>query len=74
MGHSGRRATAPPGSAWSSPLLLNYIGQGALVGEPGGRSTPVLRLAPDWALYPMVVLASAATVIASQAVISGLSL
>jgi KUP system potassium uptake protein len=53
-------------------LLLNYFGQGALVLEvPGALAAPFYRLFPAWALYPMVVLATVATVIASQALISG---
>ena len=53
-------------------LLLNYFGQGALlIRDPGAVVNPFYLLAPPWALYPMVVLATWATVIASQAVISG---
>src|SRR5262249_34850263 len=53
-------------------LLLNYFGQGALlVTDPAASFNPFYRLAPEWALYPLVVLATAATVIASQAIISG---
>ena len=53
-------------------LLLNYFGQGALLlRDPGAADNPFYRLAPEWALYPLVVLAAMATVIASQAVISG---
>ena len=53
-------------------LLLNYFGQGALLlRDPGAADNPFYRLAPDWALYPLVILAAMATVIASQAVISG---
>jgi len=53
-------------------LLLNYFGQGALLlANPEAIQNPFYRLVPDWALLPMVVLASIATVIASQAVISG---
>jgi KUP system potassium uptake protein len=53
-------------------LLLNYFGQGALLlANPGAAANPFYLLAPAWALYPMVVLATWATVIASQAVISG---
>ena len=73
MGHFGRR---PIRTAWLSfvfpALLLNYFGQGALLlKSPSALDNPFYRLGPDWALYPMVVLAAAATVIASQAVISG---
>jgi KUP system potassium uptake protein len=53
-------------------LLLNYFGQGALLlHDPARVAQPFYQLAPHWALYPLVVLATAATVIASQAVISG---
>lgn len=53
-------------------LLLNYFGQGALLlRSPESAANPFYHLAPEWALYPMVILAAAATVIASQAVISG---
>jgi KUP system potassium uptake protein len=77
MGHFGRR---PIRLAWFflvlPALLLNYFGQGALlVNHPDAAENPfyqlLRRLAPDWVLYPMVVLATAATIIASQAVISG---
>jgi KUP system potassium uptake protein len=73
MGHFGAQ---PIRTAWLSlvfpALLLNYFGQGALILEtPDALENPFYRLAPDWALYPMVILASAATIIASQAVISG---
>ena len=53
-------------------LLLNYFGQGALLlANPEAIQNPFYRLAPEWAVLPLVVLASVATVIASQAVISG---
>jgi KUP system potassium uptake protein len=73
MGHFGRR---PIGLAWLAivlpALLLNYFGQGALLlRTPEALANPFYRLVPTWALYPMVVLATAATIIASQAVISG---
>jgi KUP system potassium uptake protein len=77
MGHFGR---GPIRMAWFTlvlpALLLNYFGQGALlVTHPDAIENPffelVRRLAPDWILYPMVALATAATIIASQAVISG---
>jgi KUP system potassium uptake protein len=73
MGHFGRM---PIRRAWLwfvfPALLLNYFGQGALLlGNPEAVQNPFYRLAPDWAVYPLVILASAATVIASQAVISG---
>ncbi|WP_207458446.1 potassium transporter Kup [Azospirillum sp. SYSU D00513] len=73
MGHFGR---GPIRVAWLylvlPALLLNYFGQGALLlHEPGALENPFYHLAPSWALLPLVVLATAATVIASQAVISG---
>ena len=53
-------------------LLLNYLGQGALVlADPKAIENPFFLLYPEWALLPMVLLATAATVIASQAVITG---
>lgn len=53
-------------------LLLNYFGQGALLlDNPGGTLQPFFHLAPGWALLPLVVLSTAATIIASQAVITG---
>ena len=53
-------------------LLLNYFGQGALLlRDPAAAQNPFYRLVPEWGLYPLVVLATMATVIASQAVISG---
>lgn len=73
MGHFGAR---PIRYAWfyiAMPcLLLNYFGQGALLlREPSAVQNPFFLLMPNWAVGPMVVLATAATVIASQAVISG---
>jgi len=53
-------------------LVLNYLGQGALVlSNPEAAHNPFYRLAPDWALYPLLMLATMAAVIASQALISG---
>jgi KUP system potassium uptake protein len=53
-------------------LVLNYFGQGALIlANPAAADNPFYRLAPDWALIPMVVLAALATIIASQSLISG---
>jgi KUP system potassium uptake protein len=53
-------------------LLINYFGQGALLlRDPAAAHNPFYRMGPDWALYPLVVLATMATIIASQAVISG---
>ena len=73
MGHFGKR---PIQMAWFSMILpalaLNYFGQGALIlRNPTSVLNPFYLLAPDWAMYPMIGLATAATVIASQAVISG---
>lgn len=73
LGHFGRR---PIQAAWLffvlPALLLNYFGQGALVlARPETIENPFYLLYPDWALYPMVALATAATSIASQAVITG---
>ena len=73
MGHFGR---LPVRVAWVGlvfpALTLNYLGQGALLlADPTAVAHPFYGLAPGWALYPLVVLATAATVIASQAVISG---
>src|SRR5262249_59708897 len=53
-------------------LALNYLGQGALViGNPKAIENPFYLMFPDWALVPMVIFATVATVIASQAVITG---
>ncbi|MGE5469342.1 MAG: potassium transporter Kup [Bacteroidota bacterium] len=73
MGHFGR---FPIRLAWfcfvMPALVLNYFGQGALLlADPAAIQSPFFHLAPDWALVPMVGLATVATVIASQAVISG---
>jgi KUP system potassium uptake protein len=73
MGHFGK---GPVRIAWFSlvapALVLNYFGQGALlIVRPEAVKNPFFLLVPEWALYPMVGLATAATVIASQAVISG---
>jgi KUP system potassium uptake protein len=73
MGHFGR---APIRRAWMffvlPALLLNYFGQGALVlNDPAAIKNPFYLLAPDWALVPLLVLATAAAIIASQAVVSG---
>ncbi|MDA8093896.1 MAG: potassium transporter Kup [Betaproteobacteria bacterium] len=73
MGHFGRR---PIRTAWfwyvMPALVVNYFGQGALLlHDPAALRNPFYLLAPAWALYPMVALATLATVIASQAVISG---
>ena len=73
MGHFGK---TPIRVAWFSvvmpALMLNYFGQGALLlASPESVSNPFFNMAPDWALIPLVILATAATVIASQALISG---
>lgn len=73
MGHFGRR---PIRLAWYTlvlpALMLNYLGQGALLIEnPAAAENPFYRLAPAWALYPLIVLATCAAIIASQALISG---
>lgn len=73
MGHFGARAIRIDWFTIVLPaLLLNYFGQGALLLEsPSAAENPFYLLAPGWAIYPMIVLAVAAAVIASQAVISG---
>jgi KUP system potassium uptake protein len=73
LGHFGR---GPIRAAWLvvvlPALLINYLGQGALVlANPKSVENPFFLLFPDWALLPMVLLATVATVIASQAVITG---
>jgi KUP system potassium uptake protein len=73
MGHFGR---SPIRLAWFAValpgLLLNYLGQGALLMiQPEAIENPFYHMAPAWALYPVVILATAATVIASQALITG---
>src|SRR6266576_1974664 len=73
LGHFGKR---PIQTAWLfivlPSLALNYLGQGALViADPKAVENPFFLMYPDWALIPMVVLATVATVIASQAVITG---
>jgi len=73
MGHFGSRAIRIAWFGVAAPaLVLNYFGQGALlIAQPTAIENPFFLAYPDWALYPMVVLATAATVIASQATISG---
>jgi len=73
MGHFGRLPIRLTWFAFVLPaLLLNYFGQGALViREPEAVVNPFFLLGPGWVIYPMVALATAATIIASQAVISG---
>ncbi|MSU21239.1 MAG: potassium transporter Kup [Pedosphaera sp.] len=73
MGHFGRR---PIHRAWFiivfPALLLNYLGQGALIlGDPATAVNPFYLLAPSWGILPLVLLATMAAVIASQALISG---
>ena len=73
LGHFGR---VPIRRVWFAvvlpALLINYFGQGALlVADPQESLHPFFHLAPEWALYPLIVLAAAATCIASQAVITG---
>ncbi len=73
MGHFGRR---PIQAAWLflvlPALVCNYLGQGALIlNDPKAVENPFYLMAPSWALMPMILLATAATVIASQAVITG---
>lgn len=73
LGHFGRR---PIQTAWIGLVLpaltLNYFGQGALVlAHPDALESPFFRLYPQWALIPMVCMATVATIIASQAVITG---
>ncbi len=73
MGHFGRKPIARAWFAFVLPaLVLNYFGQGALIlADPANADNPFYRSAPGWALYPLIGLATVATVIASQAVISG---
>ena len=73
MGHFGRKPISRAWFAFVLPaLVLNYFGQGALIlAEPEAAKNPFFLSAPDWALIPLVALATMATVIASQAVISG---
>lgn len=73
MGHFGRKAI---GISWLTLvypcLMLNYMGQGALLlGTPEAVENPFYLMAPEWARLPLVLIATAATIIASQAVISG---
>ena len=73
MGHFGR---LPIQVAWTffvlPALLLNYLGQGALIlSKPEAIENPFFLLAPEWLLLPLVVLSTVATVIASQAVVTG---
>ena len=73
LGHFGRR---PIALAWHwvvfPSLLLNYLGQGALaLRDPATHESPFFHMVPSWLLWPLIALATVATVIASQALISG---
>jgi KUP system potassium uptake protein len=73
MGHFGRR---PIRLAWFTvvlpALMLNYLGQGALLlAQPAAATNPFYSLVPSWGLYPMVGVATGAAIVASQALISG---
>ena len=72
MGHFGKRPIRVAWFAVAMPaLLLNYFGQGAmLLDDPGKAGNPFYGMAPGWALYPLIALATCATVIASQALIT----
>ena len=73
LGHFGHNAIQVAWFSTALPaLLLNYFGQGALLlDNPASAENPFYHLAPSWALYPLIVLATGAAIIASQAVISG---
>jgi KUP system potassium uptake protein len=73
LGHFGRWPIRIAWYAVAMPaLVLNYLGQGALlIADPSSIDNPFYRLSPEWALMPMVVLATLATIIASQAAITG---
>jgi len=73
LGHFGKKPIRLAWFAVAMPALtLNYFGQGALLlARPEAVKNPFYMMAPDWALLPLVVLATAATVIASQALITG---
>jgi KUP system potassium uptake protein len=73
MGHFGARPIRLTWFAIVLPaLVLNYFGQGALLlAEPAAAENPFFRMVPSWGLYPMLLLSTAATVIASQALITG---
>jgi len=73
VGHFGKRAVRLAWFGIAAPaLVLNYFGQGALlIADPKALENPFYLSYPGWALYPMVALATAATIIASQATISG---
>jgi KUP system potassium uptake protein len=73
MGHFGKRPIRVAWLGLAKPaLLLNYLGQGAiLLRDPGAARNPFYLVVPEWALYPMIAIATAAAVVASQALISG---
>lgn len=73
MGHFGRRSITTAWYFFVMPgVILNYFGQGAmLIHNPEAAANPFFMAVPDWALYPMIGLATIAAVIASQAVIAG---
>jgi KUP system potassium uptake protein len=73
MGHFGKRPIRIAWLAVAMPaLLLNYMGQGALLlRDPGAAANPFYLLAPGWAVYPLIGIATAAAIVASQALISG---
>ena len=72
MGHFGKRPIRMAWFGMAMPaLVLNYFGQGAmLLAHPEKVANPFFEMAPDWALYPLIALATCATVIASQALIT----
>ena len=73
MGHFGAKPIQYAWLGYVMPaLLINYFGQGSLLlANPGAVENPFYLLAPEWAMYPLVILSTLATIIASQAVISG---
>ncbi|HET7251669.1 MAG TPA: potassium transporter Kup [Gemmatimonadales bacterium] len=73
LGHFGHKAIQIAWFSTAGPaLVLNYFGQGALLlHDPGAAVNPFYHLAPSWFLYPLIALATAAAIIASQAIISG---
>jgi KUP system potassium uptake protein len=73
LSHFGRRPIATAWYAFVFPsLLCSYLGQGArLLADPSALASPFYALTPGWSLFPMIALATAATIIASQALISG---
>jgi len=73
MGHFGAKPIQYAWLGYVMPaLLINYFGQGALLlADPSAVENPFYRLAPEWAMFPLVILSTIATIIASQAVISG---